>query len=703
MYKHSPEAKMKRFISALTAIAYSVLCLLPVSAEGLSSYDPRGTDMVSSASSQGKSGACWAFAAVACIEQELITKGEENASVDLSEAALIAASGGEEPFSQAGSAAQAELTLAAGKGLCFEQFEPFIGSKPEAAVVSDEKAEVMEYSLSRAYEIDKADIKLAVKKHGAVYLSQYYNKKYISEDGESYYCPTAFSVNHAAAIVGWDDSYPKESFPTAPENDGAWLIKGSWGASVSSDGYYYISYEDKSISGFTVFETDEAHSKTYALADRLPAVNISAGSKVSAASVFTSENDEMLSSVGFMSMSSEPAQYTLSVYTDLENGTPEGRLMASASGKISAKGFYSAELDKAVRLTKGERFSVVLTLSGSKPSIAAMRGRQTASGIAFAKAANGWEDLSESTLGAYAPYIFAYTDEDVTALKEELRAEINRLFDSSSCQREIVYALQKFGRKSSAAELKNALLLLRSAEREQDEALIIGSTAEWESFCERVAEGEDFSGQIVTLSADLDFGGETISPVGDDGNGFAGVFDGNGHIIKNAVIDSGDSEYSGLFSILTEGACVTGVTLKDCKVFGMSSGGICGRSVRCEIKRCAVFAEVSGADYEDALAGQAKGAMLSDCIADIGGRLSKSSITERILPTSDKKAALSTGIFESREDTLTEKRKVTEHAYGVEYVGSQQFGELIFREIHCGIMEIITPQMINAVLDGLNI
>ena len=175
-------------------------------------------------------------------------------------------------------------------------------------------------------------------------------------------------------------------------------------------------------------------------------------------------------------------------------------------------------------------------------------------------------------------------------MKDELRAEINRLFDSSSCQREIVYALQKFGRKSSAAELKNALLLLRSAEREQDEALIIGSTAEWENFCERVAEGEDFSGQIVTLSADLDFGGETISPVGDDGNCFAGVFDGNGHIIKNAVIDSGDSEYSGLFSILTEGACVTGVTLKDCKVFGMSSGGICARAVRCEIKRSQILA-----------------------------------------------------------------------------------------------------------------
>ena len=703
MYKHFPEVKMKRLISALTAIAYCALSLLPVQAEGLSSYDPRDNGKISSVSSQGKSGACWAFAATACIEQDLITKGDENASVDLSEAALICASGGEAPFSQTGSAAQAELILASGKGLCFEQFEPFIGSAPEAAIVSDEKAGIMEYGLSKAYEIDSSQIKLAVKKHGAVYVSQYYNKKYMSEDGESYYCPTSLPVNHAAAIVGWDDSYPKEKFPTAPKNDGAWLIKSSWGAEVSQDGYYRISYEDKSISGFTVFETGEAHSCTYSLADRLPAVNISAGSKVSAACVYTAESDEVLSSAGFLSMSSEPADYTLSVYTKIKDGSPEGTLAASASGKISAKGFYSAELDKAVKLDKGEHFSVVLTLSGSKPSAAAMRGRQTASGIAFAKASGGWEDLSESTLGAYAPYIFAYADEDAAKLKKELRTEINRLFPESFCQREIVYALQKFGRKSTARELKNALLLLRSAEKEQDEALIIDSTDGWIDFSDRVRNGEDFSGQTVALSADLDFVGRSISPVGDDEYHFAGSFDGNGHIIKNAVIDSGDSVYSGLFSVLSDGACVTGVTLRDCKVFGMTSGGICGKAYRSEIKRCAVFAEVSGADYEDALAGQAKEAMLSDCIADIGSRLSQNNITERIYPASDTAKALSSGLFERRDDTLTEKRKITERAYGIEYEGTQRIGTLTFRVIRCGIMEIITPQMIRSVLDGLGI
>lgn len=49
---------------------------------------------------------------------------------------------------------------------------------------------------------------------------------------------------------------------------------------------------------------------------------------------------------------------------------------------------------------------------------------------------------------------------------------------------------------------------------------------------------------MVTLEGDLDFDGKTISPVGDSENPFMGYFDGNGHLIKNAVIMS--KEYSGL-------------------------------------------------------------------------------------------------------------------------------------------------------------
>ena len=69
--------------------------------------------------------------------------------------------------------------------------------------------------------------------HGAQLLSDSYN----NETG-AIYCPEESSTseypsNHAGVIVGWDDNYSKENFAEGnqPENDGAWIVKNSWGSS----------------------------------------------------------------------------------------------------------------------------------------------------------------------------------------------------------------------------------------------------------------------------------------------------------------------------------------------------------------------------------------------------------------------------------------------------------------------------------------
>lgn len=49
-------------------------------------------------------------------------------------------------------------------------------------------------------------------------------------------------TNHAVTLVGWDDNYPKENFNGAPEGNGAWLVKNSWGSSWSKGGYFWMSY-----------------------------------------------------------------------------------------------------------------------------------------------------------------------------------------------------------------------------------------------------------------------------------------------------------------------------------------------------------------------------------------------------------------------------------------------------------------------------
>lgn len=74
------------------------------------------------------------------------------------------------------------------------------------------------------------------------------------------YCPRANlepNMNHAIAVIGWDDEYP---VPAAPA-PGAWLIKESLGTNVYDGGYHWISYEDKTfLQGCDIFYAVRAAS-----------------------------------------------------------------------------------------------------------------------------------------------------------------------------------------------------------------------------------------------------------------------------------------------------------------------------------------------------------------------------------------------------------------------------------------------------------
>ncbi|MBQ8573142.1 MAG: hypothetical protein IJ451_06735 [Ruminococcus sp.] len=99
-------------------------------------------------------------------------------------------------------------------------------------------------------------VKSYVMEYGAVVAN--FNAdtvQYMNSTSDGFYCsdgslPTSALYGHAISIVGWDDNYPKENFSTSysgdtPDNNGAWLIKNSWGSYVNTNGgYFWISYED---------------------------------------------------------------------------------------------------------------------------------------------------------------------------------------------------------------------------------------------------------------------------------------------------------------------------------------------------------------------------------------------------------------------------------------------------------------------------
>lgn len=63
------------------------------------------------------------------------------------------------------------------------------------------------------------------------------------------YTDQNIEANHSAVIVGWDDDYPVSNFVLEhqPEAPGAFIVKNSWGSEWGLDGFFYLSYYDRTV------------------------------------------------------------------------------------------------------------------------------------------------------------------------------------------------------------------------------------------------------------------------------------------------------------------------------------------------------------------------------------------------------------------------------------------------------------------------
>lgn len=114
-----------------------------------------------------------------------------------------------------------------------------------------------QYGLTEAIYFDSSasdeSIKALIYKYGAVVASFNADPQYLV-DQKNYYCNNDSItmlelMGHCISVVGWDDSYAKENFTNnicgTPKNNGAWLIKNSWGEGINDiGGFFWVSYED---------------------------------------------------------------------------------------------------------------------------------------------------------------------------------------------------------------------------------------------------------------------------------------------------------------------------------------------------------------------------------------------------------------------------------------------------------------------------
>ena len=167
--------------------------------------------------------------------------------------------------------------------------------------------------------------------------------------------------------------------------------------------------------------------------------------------------------------------------------------------------------------------------------------------------------------------------------------------------------------------------------------ITIGRLEQLKKFRDSVNNGNTYAGVTVRLTADIDLGNEEWTPIGTSSTKFKGVFDGDGHTIKNLNITSdNDGDKVGFFSavdtngkvqnVIFDGAVVNvktrgvgvvagnggtfdSVTVKNAKVSSYGqAGGIVGGGVYGSVTNCKVYdSEITAVPNGDATNGYDNG------------------------------------------------------------------------------------------------
>lgn len=357
-------------------------------------YDARENGWVTAVKNQGNYESCWSFSSLAAIETNLIKNGRADASIDLSENQFAYFFYNRQPdklgytvgdynttsrgnyLSAGGTLQGTGLALATWAGVTTEARSPYMtipdASLCYAADYSVRNVYLYNYSMTNLAG-SVATIKQAILDHGAVacginMIAQYYNPV-----NYSYNCQTA-GGNHAIAIVGWDDSYSKDNFNMKPAADGAWIVKNSYGPEFGDQGYFYVSYEDRTLTEFIAFEAvtaAEQFDNNYQYDGTAnPAYSYNKGEWY--ANVFEAKGangfNEELKAVGVYTLTTN-CNYEVEVYTGLTDaGKPTSGTKVydvPVTGTLTDAGYQTIVLPSAVSLTAGESFAVLVRLKDS--------------------------------------------------------------------------------------------------------------------------------------------------------------------------------------------------------------------------------------------------------------------------------------------------------------------------------------------------
>ena len=372
---------------------------IPISQESLgektvlpTSYSSKELQKLPPVRSQAPYGLCWAFAAIAAVEADLIHDGNADTGIDLSELHLayftdhdfydekglnigdtIIISEGVDYLDIGGDIGRSSFALFNMLGPVAESAVPYSsasGYSPEPSSGRTGAYQITGFYFYVFSETKTDSVKKAIMDHGAVACSYNDDAAYYSATYNSYYYPNLSETNHTIAIVGWDDNFPSSNFRSdlTPPDNGAWLVRNSWGVDdYNHSGYFWLSYYDNSLNrmayAYDVQPGRYDHVYSY---DNCPGNNWYNLLPDKVSQTFYVDGSERIQAVGF---------YTIDSDLGLRFSVSSGDSSVTQDFTTKDPGYYLIPLSNPLTIPKRAKVTVEYTITaGDKFNVLVEQG-----------------------------------------------------------------------------------------------------------------------------------------------------------------------------------------------------------------------------------------------------------------------------------------------------------------------------------------
>ena len=313
--------------------------------------------------SQGSDGTCWALTAASALEASLLPEertvfsGEHIALGDAFSSGL----------EEGGDYVMIMAYLSSWLGPVTEEEDPSgDGVSPQGL---SQSVHVQEIQMLQGAELE--EIKEKIMEFGAIQTSLYMNRavteegaEYYNSSASAYYYPQKETQDHDVLILGWDDSFPRESFARDPGRDGAFICLNTWGEDFGQEGIFYVSYEDANIAGSGLAYTRIDPADNYGNIYQHDVYGWLGQQGYGAetcwfSNVYTAKGQEELEAVGFYAAGDDTV-YELYLVRDFLDEESFSEMVYVQSGALEYPGYYTVDFQTPQTLEAGERFAVAV-------------------------------------------------------------------------------------------------------------------------------------------------------------------------------------------------------------------------------------------------------------------------------------------------------------------------------------------------------